>query len=37
MPDIRQNKGITILISNAAADQLGVAENKFNSTISYSK
>jgi LysM repeat protein len=37
MPDIRQNKGIAILISNAAADQLGVAENKFNSTISYSK
>lgn len=37
MPDIRQNKGIAILISNAAADQLGVVENKFDCTISYSK
>ncbi|MBK7883333.1 MAG: LysM peptidoglycan-binding domain-containing protein [Chitinophagaceae bacterium] len=37
MPDIKQNKGLVILISNAAADQLGVAENKFDCSISYSK
>ncbi len=37
MPDIKQNKGKIILISNAAAHQLGITENKFSCTISYSK
>lgn len=37
IPDIRQNKGVEVLISNAAADRLGVIDNKFDCTISYSK
>jgi LysM repeat protein len=37
IPDIKQNNGLLIRISNAAADELGVGENKFDCTISYSK
>jgi LysM repeat protein len=36
MPDIKQNAGLVILISNAAATELGVAD-KFDCTITYSK
>ncbi|HEX2684895.1 MAG TPA: hypothetical protein VHL77_13210, partial [Ferruginibacter sp.] len=36
MPDIKQNEGLLITISNAAADELGASGN-FNCTISYSK
>jgi len=38
IPDIKQNNGISIRISNAAAEQLGVSdENKFDCIIEYSK
>ncbi len=37
MPDIKQNSGLLIRISNAAADELGAGENNFNCTINYSK
>ena len=36
IPDIKQNAGLEILISNAAATELGVAD-KFDCTITYSK
>ncbi|MBU9936992.1 MAG: LysM peptidoglycan-binding domain-containing protein [Ferruginibacter sp.] len=37
MPDLKQNDGLLILISNAAANELGVAENNYGCNISYSK
>ena len=37
IPDIKQNNGLQIIISNAAADMLGVAENNFDCKLSYSK
>ncbi len=37
IPDIKQNNGLFIRISNAAADVLGVAENKLDCTLNYSK
>ena len=37
IPDIKQNAGLIIRISNAAADVLGAGENKFECTVSYSK
>ena len=37
MPDIKQNNGILIRVSNAAAEELGVGENKFDCTLSYTK
>ncbi|MEP6674274.1 MAG: LysM peptidoglycan-binding domain-containing protein [Ferruginibacter sp.] len=37
MPDIKQNSGLLIRISNAAAEELGVGENKFDCSLSYSK
>lgn len=37
MPDIKQNAGLAIRISNAAADELGAGENNFTCTINYSK
>jgi LysM repeat protein len=35
--DIKQNNGLVIRISNAAADALGVTDNKIECTINYSK
>jgi len=35
--DIKQNNGLIIRISNAAADALGVTDNKIECTINYSK
>ncbi len=35
--DIRQNNGLIVRLSNAAADALGVADNKLDCTINYSK
>jgi len=35
--DIKQNNGLIIRLSNAAADALGVVDNKFDCTINYSK
>lgn len=37
MPDIKQNTGMVIRISNAAAGELGVGENNFNCVINYTK
>ena len=37
IPDIKQNTGILLRVSNAAAEALGVGENKFDCAINYSK
>jgi LysM repeat protein len=37
MPDLKQNAGLLIRLSNAAADELGAGENNFNCTLNYSK
>jgi LysM repeat protein len=37
IPDIKQNSGLLIRISNAAAQELGLGETKFDCTLSYSK
>jgi len=37
MPDIKQNEGLLICISNAAAEALGTTEGNFNCSINYSK
>lgn len=35
IPEIKQNEGFDIIISNAAAEELGALENKFNCLITY--
>lgn len=37
IPDIKQNTGLIIRLSNAAADALGTSENKLDCTLNYSK
>ena len=37
IPDLKQNNGLLIRISNSAAQELGVGEGKFDCTLSYSK
>ena len=37
MPDLKQNTGLLIRISNAASDELGAAENNFDCILNYSK
>lgn len=37
IPDIKQNEGLAIVISNAAAEELGSGENKFTCSLSYVK
>jgi LysM repeat protein len=37
MPDIKQNEGLLIQLSNAGAEQLGASGNKFECSISYFK
>jgi LysM repeat protein len=37
IPDIKQNSGLFIVISNAAAQELGAGENKFDCVVSYGK
>jgi len=37
MPDIKQNEGVLIRLSNAAAAELGQGDNKFDCTISFSR
>jgi hypothetical protein len=37
MPDIKQNSGVVIRLSNAAAAELGQGESKFDCTLSFSK
>ena len=35
IPDLKQNNGIMLRISNAAADELGAGENNFEATVNY--
>ena len=37
IPDIKQNTGLLLRISNSAADELGVTDTKFDCSISYAK
>ena len=37
IPDIKQNEGLLIIISSAAADALGAAEGNFNCSINHAK
>ena len=37
IPDMKQNSGLLVRLSNAAADELGAGETKFNCTLNYSK
>ena len=37
IPDIRQNEGLLVRLSNSAAQELGAGEGKFNCTLSYPK
>jgi LysM repeat protein len=37
IPDIKQNEGLLIVISNAAADALGAAEGNFACSVNYAK
>ncbi|HMO62060.1 MAG TPA: LysM peptidoglycan-binding domain-containing protein [Ferruginibacter sp.] len=37
IPDISQNSGLLILLSNAAAAELGAADSRFDCTVQYSK
>jgi LysM repeat protein len=37
MPDLKQNSGLVLQISNAAADILGVGESKFDCTLAFTK
>jgi LysM repeat protein len=37
IPDIKQNSGLLLRISNSAADELGVTDTKFDCSISYAK
>lgn len=37
IPDIKQNEGVRLVLSNAAADALGVTSEKFDAVISYFK
>jgi LysM repeat protein len=37
IPDIKKNEGLSIIISNAAADALGASEANFNCLIKYAK
>lgn len=37
MPDIKQNNGLLICISNAAAQELGISDGNFSCSLSYAK
>ncbi|MEO6731260.1 MAG: LysM peptidoglycan-binding domain-containing protein [Ferruginibacter sp.] len=37
IPDIKQNTGLVVRLSNAAAEELGAADGKFDCSLSYSK
>ncbi len=37
IPDIKQNGGLLLRLSNSAAEELGATDNKFDCSISYSK
>ena len=37
IPEIKQNSGLALIISNSAAEELGTGENKFNCALSFVK
>jgi len=37
IPDIKQNSGLALILSNAAAEELGAGESSFNCVLSYAK
>jgi LysM repeat protein len=37
MPDIKQNAGLMVIVSNAAADELGAGENRFECVVEFVK
>ena len=37
IPDIKQNAGLSVVLSNAAAEELGAEENKFDCVVSFVK
>ncbi|MEP6584495.1 MAG: LysM peptidoglycan-binding domain-containing protein [Ginsengibacter sp.] len=37
IPDIKQNSGLAVIISNSAAEELGTGENKFDCALSFAK
>ena len=37
IPDIKQNSGLLLRVSNSAAEELGAGENKFDCSITYAK
>lgn len=37
IPDIKQNEGLSVVISNAAAEELGAGEGKFDCVVSFGK
>jgi len=37
IPDIKQNTGLVVRVSNAAAEELGAGDTKFGCSLSYSK
>ena len=37
VPDIKQNEGLLLRVSNSAAEELGAGENRFDCSISYAK
>jgi LysM repeat protein len=37
IPDIKQNSGLSIVISNAASEELGAGDTRFDCTVSFSK
>lgn len=37
IPDMKQNSGLLLRVSNSAAEELGAGENKFDCSITYSK
>ena len=37
IPDISQNNGLVIVISNSAADKLGAGDSNFSCTVSFAK
>ena len=37
IPDIKQNEGLSVILSNAAANELGAGENNFSCILSFGK
>lgn len=37
IPEIKQNEGLTIIVSNSASEELGTGDNKFDCALSYVK